>query len=162
MDWIRQWLTGVTAAAMLAAAAKSLLPGGAAGKIAGLTGGLVLLLAVLRPVGGLDEGRLEAAFAPYRGAWTDYEAALPETGGDSWMQAVIEESCGEYIEGKAGQEGILCRADVTCGETGKPERIVLRGSWTRGQQAWLEEMIERDLAVPRQAQSYQLEGGETQ
>ena len=50
MELLRQWLVGVTCAAMIIALADSLTPPGTVRKVGKLVGGLVLLLAVLQPV----------------------------------------------------------------------------------------------------------------
>ena len=50
MELLRQWLVGVTCAAMIIALADSLTPSGTVRKVGKLVGGLVLLLAVLQPV----------------------------------------------------------------------------------------------------------------
>ena len=56
MGLLRDWLLGVTAAALLAALAQSLMPPGPVKKAGGLVCGLVLLWAVLSPLaGGLDQ-----------------------------------------------------------------------------------------------------------
>lgn len=55
MEVIRDWLVGITCAAMVVALAESLTPQGTIRKIGRFTGGLVLLLAVVQPVMKLDE-----------------------------------------------------------------------------------------------------------
>ena len=49
LELIRHWLVGITCAAMLVALAESLIPAGSIRRIARLTGGLVLLAAILNP-----------------------------------------------------------------------------------------------------------------
>ncbi len=56
MGSLREWLTGLIAAAMLVAVADSLISDGAVRKIAGFTGGLVLLVVLVRPVAALGDG----------------------------------------------------------------------------------------------------------
>ena len=63
LAWIQRWLMGVTAASVLAAAAESLMPPGTIRRLGKLTGGLVLLLAVLSPIGQIDEDALARALA---------------------------------------------------------------------------------------------------
>ena len=60
MELLRQWLTGVTCAAILTAAADSLMTGGAARRIGRLAGGLLLLAAVVKPVLEVDLEALSA------------------------------------------------------------------------------------------------------
>ena len=58
LAWIKAWLLGITAAALLVAAAQSLMPGGAVRRVGRLTGGLVLLLALMLYVTKNDIFRL--------------------------------------------------------------------------------------------------------
>ena len=53
MSFLREWLLGVTAAALAVALAQALTPEGTVKKLLRITGGLVLLLAVVRPLKGL-------------------------------------------------------------------------------------------------------------
>ena len=54
LDLVKQWIMGVTAAAVLVAAVGSLMPRGTVQRIGKLTGALVLMLAVLSPVWKVD------------------------------------------------------------------------------------------------------------
>lgn len=65
MDWFRSWLLGVVAAALAVAMAQALTPEGAVKKVGKLVGGLVLLLAVTKPILQLDPGDLAVAAAAY-------------------------------------------------------------------------------------------------
>lgn len=163
MEWVRQWLLGVTAAAMLNALAQSMMPKGSVQRIGTLTGGLVLLLAVLQPIGGLDAGALREAFSPYlRDA--ELYGKVPETGQASFLKSIIEEECAAYIQDKAGEMGIECRVTVVCGgETGEypyPEAVLVRGVADEERRARLTALIENDLGVAAEKQSYRTEGGE--
>ena len=61
---VREWLLGVLCAAVLAALADRLSPQGAAGKIGRMAGGLLLLIAVVRPVVQADLSALASASLP--------------------------------------------------------------------------------------------------
>ena len=61
LELIRHWLVGITCAAMLVALAESLIPAGSIRRIARLTGGLVLLAAILNPLLKLDTTALTRA-----------------------------------------------------------------------------------------------------
>ena len=164
MEWFRQWLIGITTAAMLNALAKSLMPKGVVQQIGRLTGGLVLLLAILHPIYQLDEGMMEAVFSPYIGQ-IEAHAEIPESENFSFMKTIIEEECGAYIQDKAKEQGMECRAAVTCSaeedEYPYPKTVLVSGALNESQRSWLEEMIETDLGIPKQAQRYRAESGET-
>lgn len=66
MELLRQWLTGVTCAAIIVALADSLMAGGTVRKIGQLAGGLLLLAAVVKPVLEVDLTVLSAAACGWR------------------------------------------------------------------------------------------------
>lgn len=148
---------------MLAAAADSLTPKGAARQMGKLAGGLVLLLTLLRPICALDERAVEEAFSPFFGKIEEYEEQVPAVSGFSWMKGVIEEECGAYIQDKARQAGLDCQVAVTCVEGEGypyPQSVAVSGTLNDAQRAWLSEEIESGLGVPAGEQTYQEESGE--
>lgn len=165
MTLFRDWLLAVTAAAMLVALAAAMMPEGAGRKIGRFTGGLVLLLVILHPLKDLDYGVLSESLSQLRGDLEGYEA-LPGTGNGALMKSIIEERSAAYIIDKAAQMDIVCQAEVLCraeGDAGYPcpVAVTVTGALTDVQRERLSRMIEADLAIPAQAQSYRGEGGET-
>lgn len=158
IELIRSWLVGVTAAAMIAAAADTLAPEGAAKKACRLASGLLILLAVVKPVLTLDTADLSAALTRYRAASQEYSAAL-ETENLRLMKSIIEEQTGAYIQDKAAELGAVCHAEVTCAvneeEMPYPSQVTIRGDLTQAQIAALSRVIEEELAIPAQEQSYE-------
>lgn len=61
MELLRQWLVGITCAAMIVALADSLTPSGTVRKIGRMAGGLLLLVAVVQPVLHVDFSVLAAS-----------------------------------------------------------------------------------------------------
>lgn len=161
MELVRSWLTGIVAAAVVAALADSLIPEGAVKKLGRLTGGLLLLLAVLSPIGALDSRDLTEILLDYRIQSQSYSAAL-ETENAQLIKTIIEQETAAYIQDKAAELGIQCRAAVTCTESEDgiacPERVVISGTLTQGQIEQLEHLIEQELAIPADDQIYE---GET-
>lgn len=165
MTLFRDWLLAVTAAAMLVALASAMMPEGAVRKIGRLTGGLLLLLAILRPLGGLDYAVLSRSLSQAREDLRGYEAT-PQTEKFGLMKSIIEARSAAYIIDKATQMDIVCRAEVVCeaesdGQYPYPASVTVTGALTEAQRERLSWMIEAELAIPAQAQSYQMEGGET-
>ena len=111
---VREWLLGVLCAAVLAALADRLSPQGTAGKIGRMAGGLLLLIAVVRPVVQADLSVLASASLP---VWEEIgEAAWAETD-MGLLKNIIGEETGAYILDKAEELGIPCtRVEVTCEE----------------------------------------------
>ena len=161
MELLRQWLTGVTCAALVVALADSLMAGGAVRRVGRLAGGLLLLAAVVKPVLEVD---LEALSAFSVRMEAEAVPAAEEVGQDL-MKTIIAEETGAYILDKAEELGISCReARITCavGESGLPypASVVLVGAMTQEEQALLTRRIEADLAIPAERQTYETGGEE--
>lgn len=162
MEWLRSWLIGITSAAMLNAVASALMPKGAVRQIGKLTGGLILLLAVLQPLYQWEREEIAAAFRPYMEEGESYEAYDKKTGFEL-MKDIIETECAAYLQNKAKELGIECRIRVACGEEGKypqPEQVYIYGQLKDDQRFRLAQVIQTELAIPEQAQVYLTESGE--
>ena len=160
MELLRQWLTGVTCAAIIVALVDSLMAGGTVRRIGRLAGGLLLLAAVVKPVLEVDLSVLSAANLRLE---AEAVPAAEEAGLDL-MKSIIGEETGAYILDKAAELGISCQeVRVTCAveENGVPypASVVLVGDLTEEEQARLSRRIEADLAIPAERQSYEKGGG---
>ena len=160
MELLRQWLTGVTCAAIIVALADSLMAGWTVRRIGRLAGGLLLLAAVVKPVLEVDLTVLSAASLRLE---AEAVPAAEEAGLDL-MKSIIGEETGAYILDKAAELGISCQeVRVTCAveENGVPypASVVLVGDLTEEEQARLSRRIEADLAIPAERQSYEKGGG---
>ena len=160
MELLRQWLTGITCAAIIVALADSLAARGTVRRIGRLAGGLLLLAAVVKPVLEVDLTALSSA-----NLRLEMEAVLAaEEAGQDLMKSIIGRETGAYILDKAAELGLPCReVQVLCavGENGMPypESVVVTGPMSREEQALLARRIEADLAIPAERQSYR-DGGE--
>ena len=81
------------------------------------------------------------------------------------LKTLIERESGAYIVDKAAQQGITCRAEVTCaaeeGGLWLPWSVRITGVTDLEQQGRLSRMIETQLDIPLQRQDYtQVIGGE--
>lgn len=138
--------------------AEALAPAGRVKKAGRLAVGLLLLLAVVKPLGGVDGHALAGALDLYRPDGAAYEAALEEKSGDV-LKAVIEERTNAYISDKAKTLGVDCAAEVTYyygpdGEV-RPEAVVVRGEFTESQQGELSRALEGELGIPAEKQSFE-------
>ena len=158
MDVIRTWLLGITCAAMVVALAESLMPQGAVRKMGRLTGGLILLLAIVQPVVSLDENALSDALARYRYELSGYDTTLEETN-ESLMKGIIAEQSGAYILDKAASLGIDCTVEVKTepGEGGYPVpySVIIRGDLTAEEREALGREITAGFAIPAERQYYE-------
>ena len=159
LDFLKDWLMGVTAAALLVAAADAVMPPGTVHRLGRLTGGLVLLLAVLSPLLRLDGTALSRAL-------TQYQLSQPELSELEAVDAVllkelIEERSDAYISDKAEGLGIQCRVvvETQAGEDGYPIpwAVTSYGNVDAAQRAALERRIEADFAIPAARQTYKVE-----
>ena len=132
LELIRHWLVGITCAAMLVALAESLIPAGSIRRIARLTGGLVLLAAILNPLLKLDTTALTRALTEYKLELSAYSADLEEEN-EILMKDIIEEQSGAYIQDKAaalGDEDVKQAAADVEKALGSDGRLLLRQSGT--------------------------------
>lgn len=163
LAWIKAWLLGITAAALLVAAAQSLMPGGAVRRVGRLTGGLVLLLAALGPVLTLDQDALSRALSEYHLPVEEVEAF--QNNSADVLQALIEEKAVAYISDKAEDLGIACSVAVEtrAGEDGYPVpyQVTVAGELSQQQRQALTRRIEADFAIPAERQIYQKAEGVT-
>lgn len=156
-ELIRNWLMGVTCAAMLLALADSLTPEGSVKRVCRLAGGAVLLLAAIGPVAGLEEGDLSRITGEYQTRAEEYRQALDEET-ENLYESIIAEETAAYILDKAEQLGVTCRVTVTVGwerdGTARPAAVAVHGTWSQEQKAALTRVICSDLGIPEEMQYY--------
>ena len=134
MESLRTWLSSIVAVTLLIAMAESLVPEGTMRRVAGFTGGLVLLLALVRPVlaGGLPDLTLETE--KWTAAIEEEQASLSRQGEDA-LAALIAERTASYIWDKGAALGLEVKANVETrtGEAGLPvpERVELEGPYSK-------------------------------
>ncbi len=156
LELIRQWLIGITCSAMIVALAEALAPPGAVRKAGQLTGGLVLLVAVLQPLVHLDPAALTRSLTEYKLDLSLYDTTLEEENG-ILMKSIIEEQSAAYIQDKAAQLGIPCqvRVEAEGEEWPVPQTVTIAGTLTPDQRAALSRQIEADFAIPEERQCYE-------
>lgn len=121
MESLRTWLSSIVAVTLLLAIAQSLVPEGTLRRVAGFTGGLVLLVALLRPLlaGGLPDLGLETE--EWTKAIEEQQATLSRQGEDA-LAGLIAERTASYISDKGAALGLEVTAAVETrtGEEGVP------------------------------------------
>lgn len=152
MTFLRDWILGITAAALAIALAQALTPAGTVKKVGSLLGGMVLLLAALRPVLALDVDTLAVAAANYA------PSAAPDELGQEALKSLIAEKTAAYIVDKGARLGAGVTAQVELAQDGSgwpvPYRARISGTWTEQQRQALEQAVSRELDIPPQRQSY--------
>ena len=157
LECIRNWLIGITCAAMITALAESLTPSGAVRKIGRMTGGLMLLIAILQPVLALDTTALTRSLTQYKLDLSAYSTELEEQNAEL-MKGIIEEQSAAYISDKAAALDLSCQVFVEAeGEDGwpVPQTVTVVGALTEEQKKTLTRIIETDFAIPAARQYYE-------
>ena len=113
MSVFRTWLFGIVAAAMVLSILYALIPKGALLTIAKCTGGLVMLLVVLRPLLTLDMDSLRWQYEAWEGAIQQQTEAYTDANRQE-MAAIIQQDTAAYISEKAAALGLACHPEVTC------------------------------------------------
>ena len=113
MSLLKTWLFGVIAAAMALSILYALVPKGALLTIAKCTGGLIMLLVVVRPLLALDPAALHIRYEEWdRLIAQQTEAYTAEN--QQKMEAIIQKETAAYISEKAAALGLSCNPEVTC------------------------------------------------
>lgn len=113
MTFLKEWLLGLIAAAMVVTLADALLPAGRLRSALRSCGGVLLFLTLVQPLRGWKGGEL-------RGYQTDIDAmtavqiAAYEQEHLSAMESIISGKCSAYISETAAALGLTCHAQVTC------------------------------------------------
>lgn len=152
MTFLRQWLLGVIACALLVSLAEQLCPPGSVRKVLRLTGGLLLTLAMLRPLATIDAGGLAWDAGSYREAVARLELELVAARENALSDGIAAE-LEAYIEDKAACLGAEVRAEVHMGSANgvpAPESVTLRGAYS----AALSEAIASELGVAKEKQTW--------
>ena len=164
-ELIRNWLLGVTCAAVLLALAESLIPEGSVKRICKLAGGAVLLLATIGPVANLEEADFARITEGYQRRAEEYRDALDEET-EILYESIIAEKTAAYILDKAEELGVTCRVSVTVGwekdGAPRPAAVTIRGEWTQEQKEALNQMIASDLGIPVAMQYFKENSDETE
>ena len=111
MDAFRVWLVGLMAVALILTVLSAILPEGSVKKIAGVTGGLVLLLTILRGIGRLDPGQLQLSYDDCSRQINERIEAYREKGARD-MNLLIQDRCCAYISEQAQTFGLECSPQV--------------------------------------------------
>ncbi|MBQ0038175.1 MAG: hypothetical protein KBS74_05825 [Clostridiales bacterium] len=145
MASLRSWILEFIASAMLLSVLYGLLPRGIMRTVAGITGGLIMLLVILRPVAGTDWERLSDRYAAYQ---MDIQEKIEQYQEDDEkeMEEIIQEKTAAYISDKAVQLGLDCRAQVdTELRDGVPYPIAVTLDIPKNGE--LSEIIRQDLGI---------------
>ena len=146
MAFLRQWLLGVVSCAFLVSLLDQLTPEGSVRKLARFSGGLVLILCMLRPLGTAEPRELALDLDSLSADRAALEEQYRDVSGQS-LAAVIAERTGAYIE---------VTAEVTVREEDGafiPDRAVLFGE----ENAELSVLLTQELGIAPEKQEWRAE-----
>ena len=151
---LRSWLFGLTALSALLALAEGLVIQEGIRRVLRLTGGVLMILVLLRPVVRMDLENLHFSLDALRQEAETLEEEYTRQQAEQ-LSAGIEEELASYIWDKAQALGLNCQVSVTV-ETGAdgvpaPRSVDITGEYSEA----LSEIIEKDLGVPREQQNWQ-------
>lgn len=152
MNTIRTWITGVMVVAMLLSVAQTMIPEGSLRKITSMTGGLLLMFALLKPLLRFDFEELQFETESYVAAIQTRQLEL-ETEQRKSLADSIAERTQAYILNKAVQLGISIQqvrveTELSDDELPFPSRVILDGARSEELSVWIAET----LGIPAERQ----------
>ncbi len=156
MQFLRQWLLGIVACALLVSFCEQLTPTGALRKLVRFTGGLLLIISILQPVTRLDLDVLPLDLDAYRSAMAQAHTELEDERKGALADGIAART-GAYIEDKAAQMGLSVRAVVeteNADGTPLPVSVTLYGT----ENAALAEYIASQLGIAKEKQVWKEAG----
>ena len=143
---MKSWLLGIVLTSLAGGLARQLAPQGKEQIMVRLVSGLLLALAILRPLASQDWADLELPAVPAFQAGE--QAAAYRKNQQDALSAIIAEKTEAYIWDKANRLGLTCTVTVTtaAGESGipLPDTAVIRGPYS----GELARCIEEEVGIP--------------
>lgn len=160
LEMVTNWIRALIGAAVFCALAMALCPEGRVKRVLRFACGLVMAAALLFPVLSLDLDYLPKAMARYSEAAKRQTESAADTA-DRLNRTIIESECETYILDKAAALGFELReAEVTArwSDEGFWYPWECRLSAAEGDANGLSELIEAELGIPEERQSWEAEG----
>ena len=148
---LREWLTSIVVVTLLLSVAQMLVPEGSIRRVASFAGGLILLVALLRPVLGADLERLRLDLDGYERELQNAREEL-SSAGDTEVAERIAERTAAYISDKADALGLVVtvRVETDTGDDGVPVPAAAEVTGPRSEE--LASYMENELGIPRERQ----------
>ena len=156
--WMEQWLMGVACASFVLAVSGALVKGSSGRRVCKLAGSLLLLLVTVGPILRIDQEDWERMLQLDTQVMEEAEQGLEEQN-NLMYESIIAEETEAYISDKADSLGIECQVEVVVqweDEIPQPWSACVTGTWTQAQQEALAGVLEEDLGIPRQRQSFEV------
>lgn len=151
MASLRAWLLGIILTAFAAGLARQIAPQGREQAMVRMVGGLLLTLALLRPLAALPWTDFAVEAGTFR-VQTQEQAEEYRKNQQEELSSIIAEKTETYIWDKASELGLTCEASVTvaAGESGVPLpwSVEMTGAYSAALADWIEE----EVAIPAERQ----------
>lgn len=153
MTILKNWLLGVIVACAVLSVCYAVLPKGKFRTIVRCSGGLVLLLVLIRPLVQTDWAELLHVWDNWQ-AELDLENEKYSERQNAELTTIIAEKTAAYIEEKAASLGVVCHAQIDCEQRDGvpfPTAVTVDIPYdTR-----LSELLETELGIGRESQHWQ-------
>ena len=133
----------------LTAAAQAVMPEGPVKSVGRLICGLLLFLAIARPVLGIQYASLAAAVRDYSDQLTETQESLEKTNRQLTESIIVQETA-TYIQDKSSELGLDCQAEVTwdwSGQVPVPGGVTVTGELTEARQERFTQALTQDLGL---------------
>ena len=149
----RQYVLSLTAAALLGGVLLACVPEGSGRKILRLVCGILLTVTALKPLGQLRLPDLDALSGEYR-QQAEAAVAMGQEMARLEAQEGICKALEAYILDKAEVMGVSLEVNIALNENGLPISVRLSGAVPPGAKKRLQSIIETDLGIPKEAQTW--------
>lgn len=156
--WMEQWLMGVACASLVLVVSGALVKGSSGQRVCKLAGSLLLLLVTVGPILRIDEEDWENMLRLDTQVMEEAEQGLEEQN-NFLYESIIEEETEAYILDKADSLGMTCQVEVVVqweDEIPQPWSACVTGTWNQAQQEALAGVLEAELGIPCQRQSFEV------
>lgn len=144
IEGIRTWLMGVVFTAFASGLACELIPKGRMQALTRMLGGVLMVLALLRPLGAVDWEGAVISTGDFSLS-TQEQAEIYRTEQKNELASIIGERLATYIWDKATELGLDCsvHVSITFSEGGipLPDSVRIGAAYHRELAVWLEEVV---------------------
>lgn len=158
IDSFRVWLIGLLSVSLILTVLSTLLPEGSVKKIAGVTGGLVLLLVVLRGVVRLDLTNIQLSYDSCAQEITRQMERYQEKS-KTELEELIARRTAAYISEQAQSLGVSCTSQVSLHWTEDNIPVPAGVTLDIPYHAKLEEIMESNLGIKAENQVWSTSEG---
>ena len=153
IESFRVWLIGLLSVSLILTVLSTLLPEGSVKKIAGVTGGLVLLLVVLRGIVRLDLSNIRLSYDSCAREISRQMERYREKN-RSQLEELIAHRTAAYISEQAQTFGLMCSPQVETEQTEEGVFVPVSVTMDIPYHAGLSQIVAEDMGIDAQHQKW--------